>query len=101
MFCLLPPTEAAATLLADTGCSTVIEGANSPCTKAVSFTVVDNLPWGATHVFALFWSQCGDRRYYWIRVSINGPHSVSISESENKRYGSNGAGSNDTTRSNV
>lgn len=36
----LPHTEAAATLLADTGCSAVIEGANSPCTKAVSLTVV-------------------------------------------------------------
>lgn len=35
----LPPTEAAATLLADTGCSAVIEGANSPCTKAVSLTL--------------------------------------------------------------
>lgn len=35
----LRPTEAAATLLADNGCSAIIEGANSPCTKTVSFMV--------------------------------------------------------------
>lgn len=52
MFCFLPPTEAAATLLADTGCSAVIEGANSPCTKAVSFTIVDYWPWQAIRAFA-------------------------------------------------
>lgn len=39
MFCASLRVEAAATLLADTGCSGVIEGANSPCTKRVSLAI--------------------------------------------------------------
>lgn len=59
----LPPTEAAATLLADTGCTAVIEGANSPCTKAVSFSVEDALLCARyTFFLAVLLSLYGNRR---------------------------------------